>query len=434
MSKQNNALLINILKNSGPDFKFKDELIRLHSKSLQLESSINLRRQIEYQYNKLKLEEVKERIDEIKFQKKFFIKRNNDILDDIQKRKIKNLENAANAKEIYNCIEKYKKRYGDYIDSLKPKIQNEFNVQLHKESNKLAIERVKELKMLEKLQYKNNYYEEITKENEKLANEIKNLKRKNVEEIEKYKQRENNYLESQKNLQNQINNFKVDKEKDNFDINEYYNPNSNADNKKINVLKEFSELNNLKLKKDSLNSEISLQDLRKQIINPQNGIPDGTLNQNFDMPKSNDIINNNNINNDLNDIKKIEENITPGQDINNNNKLGINNNIQYEGSNFNLFNSKIKNDNNINNINPNNDNNINLNNNNIIPNKNINNINPNNDNNKINSDNNNDISQDVNFVNINNLSNNKRNLNSIKQNENQSGSENEYEGFEEEEV
>ena len=109
MSKRNNALLINIIKNSGPDFKFREELIQLHSRCLQLESSINLRKQIEHEYNNLKLEEVKERIDEIKFQKKFFIKRNNDIINDLQKRNIKNIEAASNTLDIFQNLQKQKK-------------------------------------------------------------------------------------------------------------------------------------------------------------------------------------------------------------------------------------------------------------------------------------------------------------------------------------
>ena len=144
MSKQNNALFINILKNAGPDFKFREELIQLHSKSLQLESSINLRRKIEFEYNRLKFEEVKDEIDEIQFQKKFFQKRNNDILEEIQKRNLNHIETAANQEEIYLNIKKKKKEYENYVDYVIQKIQNEFNVQLHKETNKLAFEKMKE--------------------------------------------------------------------------------------------------------------------------------------------------------------------------------------------------------------------------------------------------------------------------------------------------
>jgi len=376
MSKQNNALFINILKNSGPDFKFREELIQLHSRSLQLESSINLRKEIEFQYNNLKLEEVKERIDEIKFQNKLFLKRNNDILNDLQKHKLKNIENASDKKEIYLNIEKQKKKYGDYIDSLIPKIQTEFNVELHKDSNQLAINMINELKRLEKNKNIKNYYDEMTKANEKLANEIEFLKKKNYEAAEKNKEKEKAYLESQKSLQNQIDNFKFEEKKENFDINEYYRPNPNDDNKNINPSKQLSELNNLKLKKDSLSSQTSLQDLKKQIINPQKEIGKGTLYQNFDK-------NNNNIN--LNNINNNEGDITPNENINNNNNIIIINNPLNEESNFNLLNAqKIKDknigclddgQNSINNIKPNiNNNNMNDNSGNI---KGINNINQN---------------------------------------------------------
>ena len=338
MSKQNNALFINILKNSGPDFKFREELIQLHSKSLQLESSINLRKEIEFQYNNLKLEEVKERIDEMKFQNKLFLKRNNDILNDLQKNKLKNLENASEKKEIYLNIEMQKKKFGDYIDSIIPKIQTEFNVELHKESNQLAMDMIKELKRLEKNKNLNNYYDQLTKANEKLAEQIEFLKKKNHEAVEKNKEKEKAYLESQKSLQNQIDNFKFEEKKEIFDINEYYRPNPNDDNKNINPSKQLSELNNLKLKKDSLSSQTSLQDLKKQIVNPQKEIGKGTLYQNFDK----------NINNyNEGDITPNENNIN---NINQNNKIDINNN-QYEGSNFNLLNSQKNNDKNIINLN-----------------------------------------------------------------------------------
>ena len=394
MSKQNNALFINILKNSGPDFKFREELIQLHSRSLQLESSINLRKKIEFQYNNLKLEEVKERIDEMKFQNKLFLKRNNDILNDLQKNKLKNLENASEKKEIYLNIEMQKKKYGNYIDSIIPKIQTEFNVELHKESNQLAMDMIKELKMLEKNKNINNYYDQLTKANEKLAEQIEFLKKKNHEAVEKNKEKEKAYLESQNNLKNQIDNFKIEEKKDNFDINEYYRPNPNDDNKNINPSKQLPELNNfnLKLKKDSLSSETSLQDLRKQILNPQKGIPEGTIYQNFNNP-----IPNNNINNIINpnNIKKNEGDITPNENINNNinnnNQININNNQPYEGSNFNLLNSQQNNGKNINNLNDINNNKNSINN--MAPNTNKN------------------INNDVNFVNMNNISNNNKNEN-----------------------
>jgi hypothetical protein len=352
---------VSILKNSGPDFKHRDELIQLHSKAIKLESSINLRKQIEYEYNNLKLEEVKERIDEIQFQRKFFIKRNNDILNDIQKRNLKNLEISSTKQDLYQNIQKQKEKYGDYISSLIPKIQIELNVQLHRDSNKLVIQKMEEMKKLQMNKNKIDYYDKIEEENEKLVKEIEIIKKKNEESLIKSKIKKEQIEEKQKKLKND------------FNIDEYYKPNQiNID---LNNMKEYSELNKMKLKKDSIDSDHpSLQDLSKQIINPKKSNLNfsGTLHQNFEKPKSYIDINNNIINNNMD---KIKDNITPGEAINNNinnidNNISIVNNInndkiigdknQINQSKFNLLNSEKINDNIISNVNKN-DINININ-------------------------------------------------------------------------
>jgi len=397
--RQNTNLIINILKNSGPDFKFRDELIQLHTHALQLESSIKLRRQIEYEYNKLKLEEVKERIDEIEFQKKFYIKRNNDIINNIQKRNLKNIEQGSNNQVLLQNLENQKKKYSEYVTSLIPKIQAEFNVQLLKDVKK--IEKINELKMMEEMKYKNKYYDEMVKANEKLMNEINNLKNRNKDSMKKNKEKKDKFLESQNKLENQIDNFKNEQKNNEFDLNEYYQDNQNNKNiKDINAKNKFSELNKLKLRRDSQNSETnSLQDLTKQIINPNKIDFINTLNQNFEKPgQTFDNIN------DLNN--KLENNKTPGEQINE--IINLNDNEKKEDdknveSKFNLLNSEKVNDNIINNV-------QNLNNKNSI-----NNVKSINNQNSVNN-----ISNDVNFnVNIksnNKISNNINNITSIEQN------------------
>ena len=334
MSKQNNSLLINIIKNSGPDFKFRDELIQLHSRCLQLESSINLRKQIEFEYNTLKLEEVKERIDEIKFQKKFYIKRNNDILNEIQKRNLKNLEAASENLDIFNNIQKQKKKYGDYISSLMPKIQTEFNVELHKDSNKFEIQKKLESKMLKNMKCKNEYYEEMAKANERLGNEMNYLQKKKMEYEIKNKQKESRYFESKKKLQNQIDNLKIEEEKNEFDINEYLGINNNKNINNINNINNIkNEMDNLNLEKNQINSEkASFEDLRKQHINPNKiDFNKNTINQNFDMPRpefdfSKSKINEN-IEAKMNLIDQIDDEIN-NKSINNNINQPNNNNAQ----------------------------------------------------------------------------------------------------------
>ena len=348
MSKQNNSLLINIIKNSGPDFKFRDELIQLHSRCLQLESSINLRKQIEFEYNTLKLEEVKERIDEIKFQKKFYIKRNNDILNEIQKRNLKNLEAASENLDIFNNIQKQKKKYGDYISSLMPKIQTEFNVELHKDSNKFEIQKKLESKMLKNMKCKNEYYEEMAKANERLGNEMNYLQKKKMEYEIKNKQKESRYFESKKKLQNQIDNLKIEEEKNEFDIiNEYLGINNNKNINNINNINNIkNEMDNLNLEKNQINSEkASFEDLRKQHINPNKiDFNKNTINQNFDMPRPEFDFSKSKINENIEAKMKLIDQID--DEINN---KSINNNINQPNNNNAQINLIDSNNNKINN-------------------------------------------------------------------------------------
>ena len=347
MSKQNNSLLINIIKNSGPDFKFRDELIQLHSRCLQLESSINLRKQIEFEYNTLKLEEVKERIDEIKFQKKFYIKRNNDILNEIQKRNLKNLEAASENLDIFNNIQKQKKKYGDYISSLMPKIQTEFNVELHKDSNKFEIQKKLESKMIKNMKCKNEYYEEMAKANERLGNEMNYLQKKKMEYEIKNKQKESRYFESQKKLQNQIDNLKIEEEKNEFDINEYLGINNNKNINNINNINNIkNEMDNLNLEKNQISSEkASFEDLRKQHINPNKiDFNKNTINQNFDMPRPEFDFSKSKINENIEAKMKLIDQID--DEINN---KSINNNINQPNNNNAQINLIDSNNNKINN-------------------------------------------------------------------------------------
>ena len=166
---------------------------------------------------------MKERIDEIQFQRKFFIKRNNDILNDIQKRNLKNLEISSTKQDLYQNIQKQKEKYGDYISSLIPKIQIELNVQLHRDSNKLVIQKMEEMKKLQMNKNKIDYYDKIEEENEKLVKEIEIIKKKNEESLIKSKIKKEQIEEKQKNLKND------------FNIDEYYKPNQ------INI-----DLNNMK--------------------------------------------------------------------------------------------------------------------------------------------------------------------------------------------
>ena len=79
----NEIMFVTILKSSNMDQNMKQELLDLHSRQSELEAKIKMQKYMEYKYNQLKIEELNERIDEMKFQSKFFIKRNNNILEEI---------------------------------------------------------------------------------------------------------------------------------------------------------------------------------------------------------------------------------------------------------------------------------------------------------------------------------------------------------------
>ena len=340
-----NILFFNIIKNSGPDFKFREELIKLHSRNLQLESSINLRKEAEYEYNKLKIKELNERQDEFKFQKKFFIKRNQNILENIQKNNFASLELASASNKALLDIHKRKDDYQNYLNSILPGLEVWFNTQLFSQNNILMKEKENEKNKLILNENRNKYYEELMKMNEDLAKEIKKLKKQNYELSLQNQEKEKLFYEKEKDLINQMNNFNPEENNSTLfqnrnlkEINNMINNNNLNDNnnnvgsgnlrsgKKIieqkgNLLMQYAlnmnheygaldeirqkeiDIENEKLKKEFydlnyqnkiiISDRNSLDDLRKQIIPGMYN----TLNQNFhnlgNDSKNIDIINNN---------------------------------------------------------------------------------------------------------------------------------------------
>ena len=397
-------LFINIIKYSGPDFKCREELFNLHKKNLQLEASINIRKNIEYEYNKLKIEELNEKIDELKFQKSFIIKRNKKILEDIQKNNFYSMELASHSYQYLDSLNKNKKKYQNYLDSIQPRIQSEFNTQLFSQNNIFMLERNKELNELKKIENKNNYYEELMKINEKLAKEINDLKKRNHLLSLENQEKEKLFLEKNENLKNKINIINQDNNQNNEmnrkdrvnisnkeEIIHFKNIKKDIIQKKsndkiiqfeLNKNHSFGELDKLKQAEiDILNEKIkkmyllnkenakddsmsldndSLDDLRKQIL-PKKKEENykfnmvGTLNQNFE----NSINDKNNENKNVSNIQKNENSQNSNGDNKKNAIIDHNNDDTPEGQNnsnkvnqmnkigskssFNLLNSKNNN-------------------------------------------------------------------------------------------
>ena len=188
MNQNNNYLFFNLIKNSGTDFKAAEELLNLHKKSSQLELNLKLIKNIEYEYNKLKIKDLNERIEEIKFQKKYINKRNADILKEMESNDFNSMKFSSNSYMNLSNIKSKKKQYQNYLDVNKSKIKTEFNINIFQNNNIFNEERKNELDKCEKNFNKNNFYEELLKINEKMTKEIIHLKNKNnilIKEIQK---------------------------------------------------------------------------------------------------------------------------------------------------------------------------------------------------------------------------------------------------------
>ena len=334
---------MNLINNTGPDFKGLEELINLHKKSLQLELSLKLRKNIEYEYNKLKLQESKENIEEMNFQNKYINKRNQNIIEDIQTYNFNSIESSSRFSYNLSNLKNRKNLYQKYLDNILPKFKTEFKTKIYTQNNIFMIEKNKELDKLKDNLNKNKYYEELLKANENLAKEIKYLQNKNSILSSQNEEKEKKFSEYEEKLRSNIKNINLDNSNSiiiqNNDIN-----NNKKDRVNNNYMKENIKLRNPKqpgpkipqiqlnmnhkrgilddikqkdidilnakireqyyqeqLEKElneSLSSNIDpLYDLKKQIINPKkqgniNFNKSGTLNQNFESIKIKNEINN----------------------------------------------------------------------------------------------------------------------------------------------
>ena len=302
----NDMLFMGILKSSNMDPNMRQELLDLHSRQSELGAKIKMKKYMEYKYNQLKIEELNERIDEMKFQSKFFIKRNNNILEEIKKNDISSFELASSSNQILENLIKSKKNYQNYLNSLMPKILNQFNEQIL-QNNLLS----KELNNIKENEKKSNYYKQLIDYNDNMLKEIDILKKKNNLLISQNKEKEKILLEKEQQKLNALVESGVNKEEilksqndgsylnlmpnksllKQYVLNSNHNPGilDELQKEKIAIKneqlkKEYNQRNNKA--KDLLNdSQNSLDDLRNQILPPQKFYnPEfvGTLNQNFD--------------------------------------------------------------------------------------------------------------------------------------------------------
>ena len=335
---------MNLINNSGPDFKGLEDLINLHKKTLQIELSLKLRKNIEYEYNKLKLQESKENIEEMNFQNKYIKKRNENFIEDIQNYNFSSFESSSRSSQNFSNLKNRKNLYQNYLDTILPRFKSDFKTKIYSQNNIFMIERNKEFDKLKKNIGKYKYYEDLLKANENLAKEIKYLQYKNNILSSQNQEKEKIFSEKEEKLRNNINNINLNNSNSIIIQNNEINKN-NKDRININYMKDNIKFKNSNIQKtghripqyqlnmnhkhgilddikqkeidiinekireqyykenlekelnESISSSIeSLYDLRKQIINPKKqdniyfNMPD-TLKQNFDDFKNKKEIN-----------------------------------------------------------------------------------------------------------------------------------------------
>ena len=335
---------MNLINNSGPDFKGLEDLINLHKKTLQIELSLKLRKNIEYEYNKLKLQESKENIEEMNFQNKYIKKRNENFIEDIQNYNFNSFESSSRSSQNLSNLKNRKNLYQNYLDTILPRFKSDFKTKIYSQNNIFMIERNKEFDKLKKNIGKYKYYEDLLKANENLAKEIKYLQYKNNILSSQNQEKEKIFSEKEEKLRNNINNINLDNSNSIIIQNNEINKN-NKDRININYMKDNIKFKNSNIQKkghkilqyhlnmnhkhgilddikqkeidiinekireqyykenlekelnESISSSIEpLYDLRKQIINPKKqdniyfNMPD-TLKQNFDDFKNKKEIN-----------------------------------------------------------------------------------------------------------------------------------------------
>lgn len=203
-----NANFFSLINNSSENFISKEELIDLHTKALLLESNIKLRKDMEVEYSKLKIEELNEDIEETLFQKKHLTKRNNDIISSLSKDDFESYDFSYKSIQAKEKLEKRKKQFQNYLDSQLPVIKNEFDYLVQCKNNFFLAEKaIEENKIRQNevlLDLHNDFYKKQIMENTKLIDEIKQLKKRNVELQNQIEKKDNYYNTLQIKLKSEL--------------------------------------------------------------------------------------------------------------------------------------------------------------------------------------------------------------------------------------
>ena len=200
-----NTLLMNIIKNSEDIFIDKDVLLNIHFRINSLDSNIKLRKAFEYKYNNLRIKELEEEIDELKFQRKFYLQRNNNILKTIQNNNFKSFDLHSKTNDIIQNINETKNKYQQYLNNNSNIIKKEFIEGLLLNKNILIKEKEKEIEKQKKIEHEYDYYDELGEINEKIVKDIQKLRKINKELNDNNENKKLKFLQREKYLKEMLN-------------------------------------------------------------------------------------------------------------------------------------------------------------------------------------------------------------------------------------
>ncbi len=200
-----NTLLMNIIKNSEDIFIDKDVLLNIHFRINSLDSNKKLRKAFEYKYNNLRIKELEEEIDELKFQRKFYLQRNNNILKTIQNNNFKSFDLHSKTNDIIQNINETKNKYQQYLNNNSNIIKKEFIEGLLLNKNILIKEKEKEIEKQKKIEHEYDYYDELGEINEKIVKDIQKLRKINKELNDNNENKKLKFLQREKYLKEMLN-------------------------------------------------------------------------------------------------------------------------------------------------------------------------------------------------------------------------------------
>lgn len=206
---QNNPNIVHMLNYLNEDFSFKEEFEQLRLKGLALEEKMRIRKDLENEYNKLRLEKLQNDIEATKKKNKLAEQRN----ENIMKRVYNRIYNQYNYNDELNKhkdkLSKAKKEYRHHNEHLVEVYQQELNKKLEEKLDKML--QVKELlhnqlvQNTEFLKIESDYADKMNQISNGLQSQIEVLKKYNSEVEDKRKKLLYGYFDNDNNNKNHSN-------------------------------------------------------------------------------------------------------------------------------------------------------------------------------------------------------------------------------------